>query len=85
MPVFKINRESYNLFNNESGFELIKCDDMSNKILVNMEEIKKVVNTYDESKGGVIQFNLGNNRNIELFTNDETEYKNLLDKIPKTI
>ncbi len=83
MPVFKINRENYNLITNDNVIELIKCDDSSSKIVVNVPEIKKVVNTYDGFKGGVIQLNLSDNKNIELFTYDEVDYKNLLDKVNK--
>jgi hypothetical protein len=83
MPVFKINREDYNLMTTDNVLELIKCDDSSSKIVVNVPEINKVINTYDGFKGGVIQLNFSDNKNIELFTHDEAEYKNLLDKVNK--
>jgi hypothetical protein len=80
MAVFKINRENYNIIFSDTGFECIKSEDANIKIVVNYPDIKKVINTYDGFKGGVIQLNLGD-RNLELFTYDEIDYNNFLDKI----
>lgn len=47
--------------------------------------MKRVINTYDGFRGGMIQITMKDDHNIELFTHEENDYNSFIDIIPKTL